>query len=79
MVEPYNVDDAIREYIEENDDGDGVTQSELIDAVCPRPKNHASYALVIMRIQSLYRKADLYRPSGETRYRMTDHSDGGFR
>lgn len=71
MVEPYNIDDAIREYIEENDGGDGVGERELINEVCPRPKCHASYALVLVRLQSLEQGSpDVYRPTPEPRYKL---------
>jgi len=61
-----NIDKSILEYVGERDEPP--TEQEIVDAVAPRPKNHASYALVLMRIQSLQRKGELYSPSGPTRY-----------
>lgn len=69
MPDPDNIDDEILNYIEKMDDGDGVRETEIVDAVCPRPKNQASYALVLMRLQSLQKRSELYSPTPETRYR----------
>lgn len=69
MAAEFNIDDEILEYIEKSDDGDGVTETEIVDAVCPRPKNHATYALVLLRLRTLQQRAKLYSPTPERRYK----------
>lgn len=69
MPDDYDIDDAILSYIEKTDDGDGVTETEIVDAVCPRPKNQATYALVLLRLQTLQKRSKLYSPTPERRYR----------
>lgn len=69
MPSDYHIDDEILNYVAKMDDGDGVTVTEIVDEVCPRPKNHASYVLVLMRLQSLQKRTELYSPTPETRYR----------